>query len=82
MLGVPNVCDTLLGDVLDLSSSLFKGPNVELTSAAKIAADLACDIEEIKPEYLKGLTFHYVTDMSDVIRLAITNQKVQNAKTL
>ena len=34
MLGVPNVADTLLGDVLDLSSSLFKGPNVELTVAA------------------------------------------------
>ena len=43
MLGVPNVADTLLGDVLDLSSYLFKGPNVELTSAAKVAADLAME---------------------------------------
>ena len=43
MLGVPNVADTLLGDVLDLSSSLFKGPNVELTQAAKVAADLAME---------------------------------------
>ena len=43
MLGVPNVADTLLGDVLDLSSSLFKGPNVELTVAAKVAADLAME---------------------------------------
>ena len=40
------------------------------------------DIEEIKPEYLKGLTFHYVTDMSDVIDIAVTKQKVQNAKKL
>ena len=38
------------------------------------------DIEEIKPEYLKGLTFHYVTDMSDVIKFALTDQKVKNAK--
>jgi hypothetical protein len=43
MLGVPNVADTLLGDVLDLASPLFKGPNVELTAAAKIAADLAME---------------------------------------
>ncbi len=40
------------------------------------------DIEEIKPEYLKGLTFHYVSEMSDVIKLALTNQKVKNAKKL
>ncbi|GAA4299686.1 endopeptidase La [Aestuariibaculum suncheonense] len=40
------------------------------------------DIEEIKEEYLKGLTFHYVTDMSEVIKLAVTNQKVSNAKKL
>jgi len=40
------------------------------------------DILEIKEEYLKGLTFHYVTDMSEVIDMAITNQKVKNAKTL
>ena len=43
MLGVPNVADTLLGDVLDLASPLFKGPNVELTTAAKVAADLAME---------------------------------------
>lgn len=40
------------------------------------------DILEIKEEYLKGLTFHYVTDMSEVIDIAITDQKVKNAKTL
>lgn len=38
------------------------------------------DIDEIKPEYLKGLTFHYVDTMKEVIDLAITNQKVKNAK--
>jgi ATP-dependent Lon protease len=38
------------------------------------------DIEEINPDYLKGLTFHYVDKMSEVIEIAITNQKVKNAK--
>ncbi|HET8810947.1 MAG TPA: endopeptidase La [Flavobacteriaceae bacterium] len=40
------------------------------------------DIDEIKEEYLKGLTFHYVTDMSEVLEIAITDQKVKNAKNL
>ncbi|WP_026915061.1 endopeptidase La [Christiangramia portivictoriae] len=40
------------------------------------------DVEEIKDEYLKGLTFHYVRDMSDVIDIAITKQAVKNAKKL
>ncbi len=40
------------------------------------------DIDEINPSYLEGLTFHYVKDMLEVIELAITNQKVKNAKTL
>lgn len=38
------------------------------------------DIEEIKISYLKGLKFHYVTEMSEVIELALTKQKVKNAK--
>ena len=40
------------------------------------------DILEIKQEYLKGLTFHYVTDMEEVIHLAITNQDVKHKKVL
>ena len=40
------------------------------------------DIEEINETYLKGLTFHYVSDMSDVLKHAITNQKVKNYKEL
>ncbi|WP_298512946.1 endopeptidase La [uncultured Kordia sp.] len=40
------------------------------------------DILEIKAAYLKGLTFHYVTEMSDVIKHAVTNEAVKNAKTL
>ncbi len=40
------------------------------------------DILEIKQSYLKGLTFHYVTEMSDVIKHAITKENVKNHKTL
>ncbi|MCM5663382.1 endopeptidase La [Galbibacter mesophilus] len=40
------------------------------------------DVLEIKEEYLKGLKFHYVNEMSEVIDIAITNQKVKNAKEL
>lgn len=40
------------------------------------------DIDEIKQEYLEGLTFHYVKEMGEVIKHAITDQKVKNAKTL
>ena len=36
------------------------------------------DIDEIKPEYLKGMTFHYVRDIQDVIRLALLDEKVAN----
>jgi ATP-dependent Lon protease len=40
------------------------------------------DILEIKESYLKGLTFHYVTDMKEVVDIALTKQKVKNAKKL
>ena len=40
------------------------------------------DIKEIKEEYLKGLTFHYVTEMKEVIDLAILKEKVKNPKQL
>lgn len=40
------------------------------------------DIDEIKAQYIEGLTFHYVKDMSEVLAIAITNQKVKNAKKL
>jgi len=40
------------------------------------------EILEIKEEYRKGLIFHYVTDMEEVIRLAITNEDVKHKKVL
>ncbi|MCX7550460.1 endopeptidase La [Xanthomarina sp. F2636L] len=75
---------TLRGKVLPVGGIKEK---ILAAKRAKIKEILLCednrrDIEEIKPEYLKGLTFHYVSDMSDVIKIAITNQKVVNAKKL
>jgi len=29
------------------------------------------DVDDIKPEYLKGLTFHYISEMSEVLPLAL-----------
>ena len=40
------------------------------------------DILEIKESYLKGLTFHYVSEMKEVIDIAVTKQKVAKAKQL
>jgi ATP-dependent Lon protease len=36
------------------------------------------DIMEIKTDYVKDLQFHYVTDMRDVIKLALLDEKVKN----
>ncbi len=75
---------TLRGKVLPVGGIKEK---ILAAKRAKIKEIILCednrkDIEEIKEEYLKGLTFHYVTDMSEVIDIAITDQKVKNAKTL
>lgn len=40
------------------------------------------DILEIKEDYIKDLTFHYVTEMAEVIDLALLQSKVTNAKDL
>ena len=36
------------------------------------------DIEEIPSEYLKGLTFHYASDIQDVLDFALLKEKVAN----
>ncbi|GGK10133.1 Lon protease [Parabacteroides faecis] len=36
------------------------------------------DIEEIKADYVKGLTFHYVEDIHQVIDIALLKEKVDN----
>ncbi|MFB0904617.1 MAG: endopeptidase La [Nonlabens sp.] len=75
---------TLRGKVLPVGGIKEK---ILAAKRAKIKEILLCeqnrrDIEEIKADYIKGLTFHYVSDMSNVLELALTKQKVKNAKTL
>ena len=40
------------------------------------------DILDIKESYIKELKFHYVTDMKEVIELALTKEKVKNPQDL
>ena len=40
------------------------------------------DVKEINNQYTKGLTFHYVSEMSEVIDIALTNKPVKNPKKL
>ena len=75
---------TLRGKVLPVGGIKEK---ILAAKRAKIKEIILCqenkrDIDEINAEYLKGLTFHYVTDMSEVVDLAVTKQKVKNAKQL
>lgn len=75
---------TLRGKVLPVGGIKEK---ILAAKRAKIKEIVLCkdnerDILEIKQDYLKGLTFHYVTDMHEVVDIAITNQKVKNAKKL
>lgn len=47
-----------------------------------LSAENKPDIEEINADYVSGLTFHYVREMSEVLAIAITKQAAKNAKKL
>lgn len=73
---------TLRGKVLPVGGIKEK---ILAAKRAKIKEVILChenrrDIEEINPEYVEGLTFHYVKDMSEVLQIAITNQKAKAVK--
>ena len=75
---------TLRGKVLPVGGLKEK---VLAAKRANIKEIILCtenkrDIDEIKAEYLEGLTFHYVKEMHEVLQIAITDQKVKNAKEL
>ena len=75
---------TLRGKVLPVGGIKEK---ILAAKRAKITNILLCDknrkdIEEIEAHYLKGMTFHYVQEMSEVLELAILDQKVKSAKKL
>ncbi len=73
---------TLRGDVLPVGGIKEK---ILAAKRAKIKEIILCeknrkDIEEIKADYLKGLTFHYVTKMDEVLEIALTKTKVKNPR--
>ncbi|MUP45478.1 endopeptidase La [Gramella sp. BOM4] len=75
---------TLRGKVLPVGGIKEK---ILAAKRARIKEIILCednkrDIEEIKEEYLQGLTFHYVKEMSEVIDIAILDEKVKYAKEL
>ena len=75
---------TLRGKVLPVGGIKEK---ILAAKRARIKELILCkdnerDIQEIKEDYLKGLTFHYVTEMTDVIDIAITGQRVKHPKKL
>ena len=75
---------TLRGKVLPVGGIKEK---ILAAKRARIKEIILCeenrrDILEIKEAYLKGLTFHYVSEMHEVIALALTHQKVKNFKKL
>jgi len=43
-----------------------------------LSTDNRKDIEEINPIYIKGLTFHYISEMFEVIDLALLKEKVDH----
>lgn len=75
---------TLRGKVLPVGGIKEK---ILAAKRAQIKEILLCeenkrDIDEIKEDYLNGLTFHFVKDMKEVLQLALTKEKVKNAKKL
>lgn len=71
---------TLRGDVLPVGGIKEK---ILAAKRAKIKEIILCeknrkDVDEINQDYLKGLTFHYVTKMDEVLEIALTSQKVKN----
>jgi len=73
---------TLRGKVLPVGGIKEK---ILAAKRSKIKEIILCeqnkkDIDEINPSYLKGLKFHYINKMSDVLSIAITDKNVANAK--
>jgi ATP-dependent Lon protease len=71
---------TLRGDVLPVGGIKEK---ILAAKRAQIKEIILCeknrkDIDEIKADYLKGLTFHFVTKMDEVLEIALTKTKVKN----
>ena len=74
---------TLRGKVLPVGGIKEK---ILAAKRSKIKEIILCednkkDIDQINQKYLKGLTFHYVREMKDVLDIAIISKKVLHPKT-
>lgn len=74
---------TLRGKVLPVGGIKEK---ILAAKRSKIKEIILCqdnkkDIDQINEKYLKGLTFHYVKEMKEVLDIAILSKKVLHAKT-
>ena len=75
---------TLRGKVLPvggIKEKILAAKRASITDII-LCEDNRRDIKEIKEEYLKGLTFHYVKEMKEVLDIALTAEKVKNPKEL
>ena len=75
---------TLRGDVLPVGGIKEK---ILAAKRSGIKEIIMCfknkqDVDEIKVDYLKGLQIQYVSKMSEVLDLALLNEKVSNPKVL
>ena len=70
---------TLRGKVLPvggIKEKILAAKRAGITNIV-ICADNQKDIDEIKAHYLKGLKFHYVTDIMEVINYSLLQEKVK-----
>jgi ATP-dependent Lon protease len=44
-----------------------------------LCVDNKRDVDEINADYLKGIKFHFVDNMNEVLKIALLNEKVENA---
>ena len=68
------------GEKLSTYSSFSIIENIIVLNKLNNFRQINKHLEEINAKYLKGLTFHYVSDMREVIQIALTQQKVKNPK--
>jgi ATP-dependent Lon protease len=71
---------TLRGEVLPVGGIKEK---ILAAKRAGIKEIILCeknrkDVDEINQDYLKGLTFHFVSQMKEVLDIALTQEKVKN----
>lgn len=75
---------TLRGTVLPVGGIKEK---ILAAKRANIKEIILCDknkrdIDDIKPSYLKGLKFHFVKTMDEVLEIALLTEKVKSPKTI